>query len=282
MSDYSSSELRDMAPAFVLGALSDDERTAFEAALHSSPELADEVAAFSIIIERLGSEKSIAPPPELRARFLDKIASTKTRPIGAAPPAASPKPFTVSSNPTVTTAPRARWWLSGALAVALAASLIFAVRRNSDVNALTVQLAARDSVIKQRDVRLSQRDATLNTVLEAERDLVVVNLTSVPTQGPGIQFFWNKKQGLGLIHAFRLKPAAPGRAYELWLIKDGKPVPIKVFNSDADEHGLVYGFQVPKDATGVTAVAITEEPAGGSPQPTSTPFLVGAVGKAAQ
>jgi anti-sigma-K factor RskA len=41
----------------------------------------------------------------------------------------------------------------------------------------------------------------------------------------------------------------------------------------------VQDIAVPTDLQGVAAFAVTEEPAGGSPQPTMTPFLVGAVPK---
>lgn len=308
MSDFPMTELRDMAPAYVLGSLNDDEHAAFESALATSAELAQEVRAYRNVVTRIGSVGEVAPPPEIRARFLDRIAAQKAASVApAAPPvppptaspvastAAVPRPFTVSSGVgSSSRAPgekqsRDRWWLTGIMAVGLAASLLFAVQRNSQVTTLTASLVQRDSVLAQRDsilgvrnLKLAQRDSALNTVLEAERGLVMVNLVSTPTDGPGIQFFWDVKKGTAMIHAFRLKPAAPGRAYQMWLIKDGKAVPSRVFNSDADEHGLVWGIQMPIDTKGVSAVAITDEPAGGSLQPTTTPFMVGALPKAAQ
>lgn len=307
MSDFSMSELRDMAPAYVLGALEADERAAFESALATSAELQQEVADFRVVVDGLSATKAVTPPPSLRARFLERIATDKPDAAPAAPaaPTAPVTPPAAAATPESTRAPEARpftvssggqpagrasgqpagstrgqrWWLSGALATALAASLVFAVNRNAEVNTLNRSLVTRDSVIRARDIKLAQRDSTLDTVLEAERDLVVVNLTSTPTtRGPGIQFFWNLKTGRGVIHAFRLKPAAPGRTYQVWLIKDGKPVPSKLFNSDADGHGLVWGIELPKETTGISAVAVTDEPEAGSLAPTTTPFLVGTVG----
>lgn len=301
MSDFSMTELRDMAPAYVLGSLNADELAAFERALATSTELAQEVSAYRSVVSHIGNVGEVAPPPAVRARFLDRIAVQKssatpsaTTPAApsvapvVAPPVAESRPFTVSSgNATPSRAsiekhPRERWWLTGIMAVGLAASLLFAVQRNSQVTTLTASLAERDSILAARNLKLAQRDSALNTVLEAERNLVMVNLVSTPSDGPGMQFFWDVKQGRGMIHAFRLKPAAPGRAYQLWLIKDGKAVPSRVFNADPDEHGLVWGIELPTDTKGVSAVAITEEPAGGSQQPTSTPFMVGGLPKTAQ
>lgn len=281
-------ELRDMAAAYVLGALSADEYAAFESALQGSSELAKEVAEFRSVVAHIGTEQRLEPPPALRARFLAKIASDKMH--GASSEGAQ-RAFSVSDGgspkgPAVYSlqkrTPSQPWWVSGALALALAASLIFAVNSNQRVKSLSTELLARDSVLKVRELTLSQRDTSLNTVLEAERQLIVVNLVSAPDNGPGVQFFWNVKQGRGLLHAFRLKPAAAGRSYQVWLIKDGKPVPSRVFNADADDHGLVWSIEMPKDTKGVTAIAITDEPAGGSKQPTTTPFLVGELPKATQ
>ena len=98
-------------------------------------------------------------------------------------------------------------------------------------------------------------------------------------RGPGIQFFWNAKQQRAILHAFRLQPAPAGRSYQLWLIADGKPVSAAVFNSDPDGHALVENIQVPPTPNGVTQVLLTEEPAGGSPLPTTKPFVGGVLGK---
>lgn len=301
MSDYTLDELRDMAPAFVLGALNADEYATFQRALANSAALAEEVAAYRDVVTHLGTGNELAPSASVRDRFLARIASERAG-SGSLPPAAAAtpasRPLSVSSGGgglstdavrtvgvggmrTPAEKPKGdRWWLVGVLGFALAASLLFAVQRNSQVSTLTATLAQRDSILQSKIVQLAQRDSALNTVLEAERNLVLVNLVSAPDNGPGVQFFWNVKQGRGIIHAFRLKPAAAGRTYQLWLIKDGKPVSAKLFTVDADEQSLVWGIDLPTETTGVTAVAVTDEPAGGSPQPTTTPFLVGEIPKA--
>lgn len=299
MSEFSMAELRDMAPAYVLGALTAEEHAAFERALPTSPELAQEVATYRSVVTRIGADVELAPPTALRARFLDRIASQQQ----VTPPAATPSnkpasvpPATSNERPAMTVSnggapnrntatherPKGdRWWLTGIMAVGLAASLLFALQRNSQVSTLTTALAERESALREKTIKLAQRDSALNTVLEAERNLVLVSLGTVDN-GPGVQFFWNVKERRGVLHAFNLKPAAPGRAYQLWLIKDGKPVPSRVFNADADAHGLIWGIELPENTKGVSALAITDEPAGGSPQPTTTPFLVGELPKALQ
>lgn len=305
MSQFSMAELRDMAPAYVLGALNEDELAAFELALASSSELKAEVNTYRNVVTQVGTTREVAPPPVIRARFLDNIAAQKSRSEASSgagapttPPASAPtaatepekRPFTVSTGgapASKTETPyrppqRERSWLTAVIAVGLAASLVFAIQRNSQVSSLNTQLAQRDSILAERTTRLAAADSTLNTIFEAERNLVLVNLVAAPTNGPSIQFFWNLKQQRAVMRTAGLTPAEAGKVYQLWFIKDGKPVPSRTFNTGADNKGLESGIETPATMTGVTAVAITVEPTGGSLQPTTTPFLVGEIPKAAQ
>ena len=61
------------------------------------------------------------------------------------------------------------------------------------------------------------------------------------------------------------------------LDRDGKPVALALFNPDSAGRAIVQDTEVPTNMQGVAAFAVTEEPASGSAQPTTTPFLVGAV-----
>ena len=63
------------------------------------------------------------------------------------------------------------------------------------------------------------------------------------------------------------------RAFELWLIPAaGNPVPAGTFQSDATSDAAVYVYQ--GQTANTAAVAVTIEPEGGSPQPTTTPFII--------
>ncbi|MEX2458370.1 MAG: anti-sigma factor [Actinomycetota bacterium] len=61
------------------------------------------------------------------------------------------------------------------------------------------------------------------------------------------------------------------RVYQLWLLRDGEAVPAGLL--DVDDRG--QGAHVMTgDMSDVSAVALTIEPAGGSPQPTTEPITV--------
>jgi anti-sigma-K factor RskA len=70
-------------------------------------------------------------------------------------------------------------------------------------------------------------------------------------------------------------PALPqGRTYQLWVIVASKPVSVGLIAADAT--GRVQAvLTTPDIASMPSAVAISVEPTGGSPQPSTTPIMVG-------
>jgi hypothetical protein len=164
--------------------------------------------------------------------------------------------------------------------VALAAALTAVAGLGLSWQGLKRQLAERDATIvalsdslAAREAKLAARERELNSLLDPN-----VSLTRMGTPGtpePVVQLFWNRRSNLMVAHAFQLKPAGSRRAYQLWFIpKNGKPIPSVTFNSEPSGHALVEQIAVPADIE-LAAAALTEEPEGGSPQPTTTPFLVG-------
>ena len=76
-----------------------------------------------------------------------------------------------------------------------------------------------------------------------------------------------------------LPGTATGKVFELWVIPaKGNPLPAGTFRRQADASAVyLRPGPVPADAA---ALAVTIEPEGGSPQPTTTPFLVMKLGGA--
>jgi anti-sigma-K factor RskA len=250
----SEQDLSELAAAYALGALEPEEARAFEALLATSPAAQREVAAFREVgaLLALGAPQA-GPAADLRDRVLQRATRDKVVPMPARTPWAA--------------------W------VALAASLIAVAGLALNQRGLSRQLAERDSTIASlqdtlaaRDTRLALREAELNSILDP--NVVLTRMGTPGSPQPVVQLFWNRHSNLILAHAFRLPPAGAQRAYQLWFIpKNGKPIPSVTFNTELGGHALVQQIPVPPD-TELTAAAITEEPASGSPQPTSTPILV--------
>jgi anti-sigma-K factor RskA len=139
----------------------------------------------------------------------------------------------------------------------------------SELAALRQQLAATG-------LQLAAREATLNAIFEP--DVQMFQLTASGDPDPGMQLFWDRRRHRAILHGFKLRQVPAGRAYQLWFIKDGAPVPSVTFKPEPDGHVKLEQVAVPEDGT-VSAAAVTLEPESGSTQPTSPILLVGQLQK---
>jgi hypothetical protein len=83
--------------------------------------------------------------------------------------------------------------------------------------------------------------------------------------------FVSPRRGIVLVAA-NLPSIAADRTFEMWVIpQSGKPIPAGTFRSEREGVAI---YVHPGPVSAAAAVAVSVEPAGGSPQPTSTPFIV--------
>jgi anti-sigma-K factor RskA len=245
---------QDLAAAYALGALSSDEARRFEAYLAGSPEAQREVAEYrevAALLALAGPEP--APSPDLRERVLARGRGPATRPV-----ASRPRP--------------GRPWLALAAGLIAVVGLGFGYAQLGTVRDLRRELAQLGRHLERTSDLLRAREATLNAILEPGVQLF--QLTASGDPDPLIQLFWDRQRHRAVLHGFRLDSVPQGRAYQLWFIKDGAPVPSVTFRPEPTGHVLVEGIEVPAEGE-VTAAALTVEPESGSPQPTSPIRLVG-------
>lgn len=239
---------RDLAAAYALGALAPEEARRFEAFLAGSPEAQREVAEYRDVaaLLALGSDEA-APGADLRDRVLARVAADKRR-----------------SLPRVRS--RVPLWL------ALAASLIAVAGLALNLRAARGELRDLRELLSDTRGRLAAREATLNAIFEP--GVQMYQLTASGDPEPGIQLFYDRQRQRAIIHGFRLRQVPEDRAYQLWFIQDGKPVPSVTFKPEADGHARVEQIPVPTGGD-VSAAAVTVEPESGSTQPTMPIVLVG-------
>jgi anti-sigma-K factor RskA len=250
---------RDLAAPYALGALSPDEAARFEAYLATSAEARREVSEYREVaaLLALGGPES-APGEALRERVLARVRAQSTRPQAPAGRASGG---------------RAREY---GLWVALAASLLLVMGLGAAVLSTGRQLAAAKQIAASAGQQLAERDATLDAILAPGVQLVQLTASGDPE--PGIQLFWDRQRHRAIVNGYRLRPVAPGKAYQLWFIKGGKPVPSITFKPAPDGRASVGTVPVPGDGP-ISAAAVTVEPEAGSPQPTSPILLAGTLPK---
>ena len=154
--------------------------------------------------------------------------------------------------------------------LAAAASLVLLVVAYSSNTALRSQVAALNSRVVQLENEMGGQKMFLASLISSRP----FNLTG-PASNAHVRVFWDEPARQWHVFVTGLPQAASNRTYQLWFLpKKGNPVSAAVFNTNANGSAQVE-LALPATLPELKAAAITEEPAPGSPQPTTTPFLVG-------
>jgi len=245
-----------LAGAYALDALSADEAAYFEQHLAACDGCAQEVAELQGTVASLGSSAAEPPPADLRARVLAAARSQPQLPplTARTGPAATPGP---SAPITSARSSRARRWMTAAAAtvgVAAAAIAAFAIA-GADVWPFSEPNNAPVAVDP-----LHQRVARVIDAPDAQS-------AATKIRGGGKLTVYNSSLlGKTAVVLNQLPRLDTKHDYQMWLVNDRGAKPLAVVPRVAQPEMLI-----PEVKPGVK-IAITREPAGGSPQPTMEPL----------
>lgn len=268
-----------LSGAYVLNALTDDERRAFEARLAESDDLTEEVTGLTettLLMAhalepvtpsaslRSGLMAAIASTPQLPR--VDESASTSEGPAVTAEPVRVPTPAvepaegerTGGTVLAPTGAARARWFTrpAGILAASAAAAALF-FGGGAVIGQLTTPAQQEQ-----------QQAAGIEEIYAAEDFQRAV--TDVSTGGTAALVWSNELQRSAVV--LDGLTSLPGdQTYELWYINESGAVPAGTFgvSSSSPVTQVLDGTMQQGDTIGITI-----EPQGGSESPTSEPIAV--------
>ena len=174
---------------------------------------------------------------------------------------------------------RTRWTWIG-----VAAMIVFTLYAGREMRRLRDQTrqaqsnaaeAQRDRLRLEEQLVLAQREIGILT------DPASLKITLCPQnpQTPTLEGAWHSELGILLTGQHVAVPAG-SRVLQLWLIPKtpgGRPVPSLTLRPGVDGKLVLSVFNPPKVLAETKALAITEEPAGGSAQPTTAPIWLGGV-----
>ncbi|MFB7267769.1 anti-sigma factor [Streptomyces nojiriensis] len=243
--NHHAADLHILAALYALDALDPAERAEFDAHLTGCDGCREDVADFLATAARLAASAAQAPPAAMKQRTM--TAADHVRQLPPHLPATSPL--------AVRGALRRK-----ALPVALAASLVAA----ASFAGLAAWQNQENRQLEQRARQVEQRLGAVGGVLAAPDARTVHGRAD---NGALTTVVASDRQDKAVFTATGLPAPAPGKTYQLWLAHDGTMSPAGFIHRDGTV--LIDGNTADADALGLTL-----EPAGGSPQPTTTPVLL--------
>lgn len=259
-----------LASEYVLGQLDQVTRTRLVQHLATCPACAEEVRQVSLVLDLVGrSAPEVTPPASLASRIAgipDRVPQL---------PAAAPLPDT-GTRP----APRVAPWFAAIAASLVAAVAIWqAVSARTEIQRLRSELAqmqvrADDALVAQSSLERRLGEFTKIAGILRASDVVSYSLSGSGGAASARARAFVTHQN-GMVFTAQGLPALPaGKVYQLWVIVGAKPVSVGTFSPDTD--GNVQAVLDTPVIDGMPgAVAVTIEPTGGLPAPSTTPILVG-------
>jgi anti-sigma-K factor RskA len=243
-------EFAELAAGHALHALDPEEERAFVDTLARHPEWRHHLDADRVTVSALAEGvPEAAPPAALRAGLLDSILNTPQKRMDAAPAAAAPTPDAHAAKR------RAGWGARAWFALAASIALLLGVGAGATIVAQQLNRPAAVVALDRIEAAPDAQSAS----------------TTLPDGGEAT-VHWSESLGETVFVSAGLPPIEADQSYELWFVRGEEPIAAGVFTTDdsGTATALLAGQMAPGDT-----IAVTVEPAGGSPTglPTSSPIV---------
>jgi anti-sigma-K factor RskA len=234
-------ELKD---AFVLGALPEEERREFEEYLAAHPKRRAEIEELGTVAGLLAlSPQEHEPSPELRNRIMDAVEAEAVHPAES----------------------RRSW-----------RALIgrFLGPRNLALGAATLLVVGLFSWSMLLQGEVQDLQGRVQSLQNQPQESQMVKLEGTGTEQGARAEVVTLEGDRAVLVVEDMPPVPEGKTYQIWVIEDDVPKPGGLFKPKQDSVAAV----VEHPLGGGDVIAVTVEPDGGSPQPTSDPMLSAEVG----
>lgn len=271
-------ERKDIIPFYALGTLDPVETESLRRHLEGGcPACNSEYLSMQSLASDLAmSLEPISPPKAVRERLLRRIAEdAPAMKITQDQPATNPVSSSMKIERSTSTG---RDWFRSMTTAAIAAALAYF--------AASLAFQEHQTVLQKRLVQVESQLTEMQSTRKSTEQMIslprspamqVVTLQGTPdAPGAKADLFYDRARGVWYLYTTGLKPPGEKRAYELWFIVGDTKTRAGVFDVTPDGEGSIVAA-VPPDLGRITLAAITDEPAGGSMQPTGKIRLAGAI-----
>jgi len=284
-------EIKEIGPVYAIGGLDDEtSRRVEEYLLDAAPEQQSEIALWREVAACLPvALRTIAPPAQLREQLLERIAeevaSREAELVGDREvvgdefiPVEQDEPSNVVTfTPAVRSEPSFLRWLPIAATILLAISSGYLLWQNNTLTGEKNNLVAELKDVKEKFNNYVSDRTRWGSMLPSG-DLAA-----------NAKVVYDPSTKAMTIYVFGLPEPPSDKDYQLWYISNNVPVSAAVFRTDSE--GRVQRVDAPSGAyqdantliltlpydvaKGLTMTAVTLEPKGGSPKPTSDILIKG-------
>jgi len=269
---------------YVLGDISQSEKSQVEEMASKHPEIKAEIAAIERSLEAYAAAAAVEPSAHLRDRVLNSLLTTFAddskfpsrefleSDIDDEDDELPAERDNVVALPTAKANSFYKYAFAACLA-ALIASCVALYEMNNKLNDTYGQLASLES----RNHSFANRVNYLNNEIDIFHDPAykLIKLQGTPhSPASGMTVAWSpQKQNVWIdMQAMKLAANDQDHSYQLWAIVGGKPVSLGVFDAKPDSAGMLPMSSVANAAM----FAVTLEKRGGVPSPTMSNMVVAA------
>ena len=277
MATMDKERFQELCSAYVLGALDGEELREFENALESAD---SELRQLYVEMKRLAlhlplTVEEMHPSPAVKERIFKAIRSSPTNEEeGIAGKIASFLGFRK---------PQFGFAISFALLMLVLGLGYYSMLLREVIRQRDRNIIAMETDIMQQGKRftllqteLVRKEELLKVIQSPKIDIVIMNGLEVNPAGYG-KIIWDPDKKTAILQISNLPAVPKGKDYQLWVIKDKKPISAGVFtvNDPLNESLFKIDELVETNKKSINAFAITLEPKGGVPQPTGQMYLLG-------
>jgi hypothetical protein len=172
---------------------------------------------------------------------------------------------------------RPEWFAIAASVLFIASATLLAMvmrDRENLQNSMKEQTAALQQAHTATDslrVAVMKRDSIIAGI--TGKDVAMMTLASTGASAPFAHMFWDKSHNTWTLVAHNMPVLKPGRTYQLWLVTPRAKISAGTFMASDGEAMMRATYQLA--SSDLRAIAVTDEPMGGMPQPTTAPVIAG-------
>lgn len=268
---------------YAAGALEEHEAREVEAMADKHPEIQAELTAVQDALLAYSSSFKKNPRPELRQSVLDKIDSMEGRDYENILSLSNPekkmnigRPLQASGEnyerPAKFSYLMAAVWIF--LVLNIAGNIYFYTKfKNTEEQMTSVVNESNRMKLEYEKIRLDMEKKSADMKMVMNRSNKIIDLKGMDIAPQSFAtVYWNPNSKQVMLNVENLPMPPSGKQYQLWALKDGKPIDAGVFDMIPGTEGDMH--MMPVTIADADAFAVTLEKMGGSPSPTLTQLYV--------